>query len=82
MGIAEEKGVSNHETHRKISDTLDKIPGFKESKTRNKIHEYYHNAVGKYKELNGNKDGAKKEYKRADEHRNLSKKKSNEGKIF
>ena len=71
-----EKGVSNNSTYRTVSNALDKIPGFKDSATRAKIHEIYHNHVGDKKKAAGNMEGARAEYNRAKEQRERAHNKS------
>ena len=68
--VKDQKGISNKPSHRSISDTLDKVMGweggYKEtSKPRAIIHTIYHDAVGYYKSLHGNKEGAAAEHQRA-----------------
>ena len=65
----QEKGVSNNQFYRGISNGLDAIPGFKDSATRAKIHENYHRHVGDQKMKAGNREGAEAEYRRAEQQR-------------
>ncbi len=46
----QEKGVSNNQMFRKLSNLLDSIPGFKDSNLRNNIHGLYHSWIGHLKE--------------------------------
>lgn len=59
-----ETGVSNNKTNRAISDALDAIPGFKNSKLRAQIHDNYHEKRAKEKEKEGNYEGAAAERSR------------------
>ena len=61
----QEKGVSNNQMFRNLSNLLDSIPGFKDSNLRNYIHGLYHSWIGNLKENNGNLEGAKAERERA-----------------
>ena len=65
MSELDEKGVSNNPFFRGISNILDGIPGFKDSKIRANIHGMYHQTVGYLKEKHGNLEGAEAERKRA-----------------
>ena len=67
MSELNEKGVSNNRFFRKISNALDKIPGFKDSRTRAIIHGMYHEHVANNKEKHGNHEGAEAERRRAKE---------------
>ena len=65
MNELHEKGVSNNKFCREISNKLDKIPLFKQSKLRAEIHSKYHAIVGIAKLCAGNPKGAGAEFKRA-----------------
>ena len=65
-----EKGVSNNQDIRKISDAIDKVMKWdtnKDSKTRAIIHGIYHSGIGIAKKVTGNDEGAQKEFDRAKE---------------
>ena len=65
MSELQERGVSNNAFFRQISNGLDAIPFFKQSRLRAKIHCKYHAFVGIGKLLAGNPEGAGAEFKRA-----------------
>ncbi len=65
MNELHEKRVSSNKFFRKISNKLDKIPLFKQSSLRAKIHSRYHAIVGIGKLCVGNPKGAGAEFKRA-----------------
>ena len=66
-GILSEKGVSNHQGHRQISDWCDDH-GLKEHQdTRALLHGMYHEFVGAAKFVTGNTQGAVAEWQRASE---------------
>ena len=67
MSELQEKGVSNNEFFRIISNAFDSIPGFKDSPIRANIHGLYHDAVGTLKSFAGNEEGAQAEFSRAQE---------------
>ena len=60
-----EKGVSNHQGHRRISDRLDNMGLSNHPRVRGFVHGVYHDAVGCYKSIRGNKEGAQAEHNRA-----------------
>jgi len=76
MSELNEKGVSNNGFFRKISNGLDKIPGFKDSRTRDVIHGIYHDIVANKKEKIGNHEGAEAERRRAQEQYDKARKRS------
>ena len=65
MSELQERGVSNNPFFRGISNMLDSIPGFKDSRLRAGIHGDYHTTVGIIKFFAGNKEGANAEFNRA-----------------
>lgn len=65
-----EKGVSNNQDIRKVSDAIDQAMGWdknKDSKARAIIHGIYHTGIGIAKDIKGNDEGAQSEYDRAKE---------------
>ena len=74
MSELDEKGVSNNQFFRAISNVLDSIPGFKDSSLRANIHGVYHDIVAEQKEKHGNPEGAAAERKRAQEQYEKAKK--------
>ena len=61
----DEKGISNNQECRNISNVLDSIPFFKYSRTRARIHAIYHAGIAAGKLAHGNAEGAKNEAIRA-----------------
>jgi len=60
-----EKGVSNNQFFRNISNRLDSVPGFKDSRQRAKLHGDYHLGMSLLKFCCFNFEGAAAEFKRA-----------------
>jgi hypothetical protein len=67
MGQLHEKGVSNNECLRQISDKLDQNYFNDHPSQRAIVHSVYHAVVGVGKLVVGNKTGAKAEFKRSAE---------------
>ena len=73
--VVHERGVSNHEGHRRVSDALDKTiwrGGYQSSSgTRALVHGVYHEHVASQKERAGNHEGAAAERARAQQQREV-----------